>query len=105
MRAGELRHTVELHSATESRGASGESINTYAEYATVRASVEALTGRELESAQQISAETKFKITMRYYSGVVTEHRIVFGSRTFEINHIINPQEKNKMLILYCKEVT
>ncbi len=105
MQAGKLRHRVELHSATAEQDTYGESIDTYASYATVWASVEPLQGRELEHAQQISAETNHKVIIRYNSSVASEHRVIFGSRTLEITAIINPQERNEYQILMCKEIS
>lgn len=105
MQAGKLRHRIELHSASESQNSFGEIEKTYSSYDTVWGSIESLTGRELEHAQQISAETTLKVNIRYYSGVETGHRVIYGSRTLEITHIINPDERNIELILYCKEIT
>jgi len=104
MQAGKLRHRVELHSATAAQDAYGESIDTFASFATVWASVEPLQGRELEHAQQISAETNHKVTIRYNSTVTEAHRVIFGSRTLEITAIINPQERNEYQDLFCKEI-
>lgn len=104
MNAGKLRHRVELQEVSGSQDSFGESLRTYATYATVWASVEPLQGRELELAQQVSAETNHKITIRYNSNVDTEHRIVFSGRVFELTSVINPSERNEHLVLFCKEI-
>jgi SPP1 family predicted phage head-tail adaptor len=73
---------------------------------TVWGSVEPLTGRELLLAQQVSAEVTIRVTIRYDSGntVTPQHRIIIGSRTLEIVYVGNPEERDKQLILMCKEI-
>jgi SPP1 family predicted phage head-tail adaptor len=66
--------------------------------------VEPLQGRELWTAKQVVAEVTHRIRFRHLSGVVPTQRVVFGSRTFEILSVINPEERNRELELLCKEV-
>lgn len=105
MQAGKLRHRVELHSASTDRSDYGEQTETWSKYDTVWASIEPLQGRELMHAQQISAEITHLARMRYNSSAATEHRVIFGARTLEIISIINPEERNREMVLMCKEVT
>jgi len=106
MNIGKLRHRVELKSATTEQDGYGESVETWSgdAYTTVWASIEPLSGRELEHAQQITAETNHRIRIRYNSSVAAEHRAYWGSRIFEITAIINPEERNIYQDLYCKEI-
>ena len=104
MQAGKLRHRVSLQELARNQSVTGEMIPSYAPYATVWASVEPLTGRELEFAQQITAETNYRVTIRYNSKVDVEHRVVFGDNTFEVTSVVNPDERNEQLFLMCKEV-
>lgn len=103
MRIGQLRHSVELQQPASNQDGYGEAVRTYTTYATVWASVEPLQGREFEFAQQISAETTHRITIRYNSNVTVEHRVKFGTRIFEITSPVNPKERNEKMILFCKE--
>ena len=63
-----------------------------------------VSGREFIAFKQINAEISTKVNIRYLAGVTTEMRVLFKDRTFEINSIINPEEKNVSLLLMCKEV-
>lgn len=101
---GRLRKRVQLQHLAKNQDGYGEMIPSYSTYATVWASIEPLQGRELEHAQQISAETSHRVKIRYNSNVVSEHRVIYGDRTFEIESVINPDERNEMLILMCKEI-
>lgn len=104
MRIGPLRHRIALQSASDSQGEYGYVEKTFSTYATVWASVEPLSGRELLSSQQMHAETTHRIRLRYLATVVATDRISFDSRTFEIVGRINSKEVNRMLELLCKEV-
>jgi len=104
MRIGQLRHRVELQRPVDNQDGYGEVKRTYTTDTTVWASIEPLQGREFEYAQQISAETTLKITIRYNSNVTPKYRLKFGTRIFEITSLINPKERNEYLVLMCKEV-
>lgn len=104
MRAGTLRHRLELQSATSAADSMGEMIQTFATYATVWGSLSPLSGRELEAGKQINAEIEHQAVIRYNSSVKPYHRIVAKSRTFDIVSILNTDERNKMQTLMLKEV-
>ena len=102
--AGRLNKRVTLQSATAARDGHGQPVETWADVATTWAAVEPIRGREYFAAQQVTAETTHRITLRYRSGVSPQWRVVFGSRTFRIESVINPLEKNERLELMCVEV-
>lgn len=104
MRAGELRHKVTIQSKTESRSDTGQVTYSWSDTATVWASIEPLSGRELEFAQAVHSETDHKITVRY-TALTSEDRIKFGDRTFEVLSVKNPHERNIKLEVMCKERT
>ena len=104
MRIGPLRHRIAIQSSTPTQGEYGEVSLVWATDATVWASIEPLSGREMVSAQQQHAETTHRIRLRYTTNVTAESRISFDSRTFEIVSLINRKEMNWMLELLCKEV-
>jgi len=68
---------VQIQAASDSRDAHGGNVRTWGTVATVWASVEPLTGRELSEAQQVESRATVRITMRPYPGLTSRHRIVF----------------------------
>lgn len=104
MNIGKLRHQVNLQILQENQDSYGEMKRDFATYKTVWASIEPLQGRELEHAKQISAEVTHRITIRYLADVVPENRITKGERIFDIESVINPDERNEYLVLMCKEL-
>jgi SPP1 family predicted phage head-tail adaptor len=104
MKIGKLRHRVRLQEYVISKDSFGAEVENWSDTATVWASIEPLSGREYFAAQQINAEVSTKITIRYRAGVKPTMRILFGGRIFEILSVINTEEKNRELILMCREV-
>ncbi len=104
LKCGQLRHRVDLRQKTENRDSSGQANAEYSTYATVWAKITPVSGRETEHADQISAETSHKVLIRYNSKVGKDQRVIFGTRILEIESVINPNERNEKLLLFCKEV-
>lgn len=104
MRAGQLRHRITLQTPTESTSTSTMGRTpTYADTATVWASVEPLSGNEQWRAKQAGTVVSHRIIIRYMAGVTSAMRVKFGSRYFGIESVINENERNQMLELTCKE--
>lgn len=103
MKIGKLRHRVTLQEYVSLKDSFGAEIEAWSDKATVWASIEPLSGREYFAARQMNAEVNTKITIRYRTGVKPTMRILFAGRVFEILSVINTEEKNRELILMCKE--
>jgi SPP1 family predicted phage head-tail adaptor len=104
MRAGTLRHKIELHAKTSTQGSFGELSDSWSRYAYAFAAIKPLKGIEAEHAKQVHAEAEIQITMRYNASVTETDRIIFGTRTFEINAVINNDERNRSLTILAKEL-
>lgn len=76
----------------------------YVDVETVWAKITTATGRELYHGQQVQAELSHKITIRYYEGLTTAHRLLYGTRVFDINYVINRNEGDEWHELLCKEL-
>lgn len=82
------------------------------------ASIEALAGRDHHATESFVEDTTHRVTIRnprFSSNVnpsvgdpdegITNQMIVwFKTRTFQIIAVLNPDERNKMLVLMCKEI-
>lgn len=98
-----LRHSVEIQQTATAADTTGDPVESWSTYKRVRAAISPLSGREFENAQRISSDITTQITLRYETGITTEHRIKFGSRYFNIHFIKNVDERDKQLILLCSE--
>jgi SPP1 family predicted phage head-tail adaptor len=106
VKAGDLRHRVEIQSSTAARGQSGATLpawNTSVPFAYARAKIEPLSAREVFAAEAASAEVTHRITIRYLAGLKTDMRIKHGTRYFDVVGIRNIEERNAWLELLCVE--
>ena len=67
------------------------------------ANINTLSGREFQQAQQMEVEVSHKVTIRFRKDVKRSQLVLFGERRFEIQYIINRDEANRFLELYCIE--
>lgn len=105
LRAGELRHSIRIVQPNNTQDSfGGTKPDDASVFATVWASVEALSGRELFAAQQKVSQVTHKITMRYLPGVVSSMNVWFDGRQFEILYPDDPDETKKKLELLCVEI-
>ena len=100
---GKLRHRIGIQTSSDTQNAYGEIEKAWTTAKTVWASVEPLTGRELFQAQQVVATASHRVRIRYDSTVTETSRVLFGSRIFDINAIMNRDERNAEIELLCTE--
>lgn len=103
---GSLRHQVAIYTTSDTRNDYGDAVEAGSLLATVWGRVEPLLGRELVAAQQIHAEVNHRVTVRYSSDLAAvgpKHYIVFDSRTFDIQSVLNLDERDRYLVFLCLE--
>lgn len=104
MRAGWLRHRIELLVKEPARNSFGEEVIAWTTAATVWGSVEPLRGREYIEAKQGQVEVSHRVVMRWREGVSAEMRLrIHEGRMLEIESVINPLERGERLELMCRE--
>jgi len=103
MKIGKLRHVVEVQEATASRNSFGETIKTWETTSCPWASVMPLQGRELEIAKQINSQIDHAVVIRFQE-IATTNRLIFKGRTLEILSILNVEERDHELHIFCREV-
>ncbi len=103
MQAGKLRHRVMIEVPVETQGPDGSVIRTWEPFATVWASIEPLAGKEYFAAEREQSDISHRIRMRFIGGITPRMRVSFESRIFEIESALNVSERNRELILMCRE--
>ncbi len=104
VRAGRLRHRVEIQSFTESQDSSGEPSKTWSTEATVWAAIEPFVGKEAMDAGKIEARMTHKIRLRSRDGLTPDKRIKFGTRIFDIVSAVDVMERNHEMVVMAVEV-
>lgn len=90
MQPGELRHRITIQRKSSSQDDWGEPIDEWSDvWTNVPAKIEASSGREFWSAQQVQAEVITEITIRWRDGVTPMHRIIHQT---SLQAAVSPQE-------------
>ena len=76
----------------------GEAVRSWREAATVRCTIEPLKQGERVAASRVEGVRTHRIRMRYRPDVSTVQRIEFGSRTFEIDEVLDMREQGRELV-------
>jgi len=103
MRAGRLRHRVTLQSKGYAANEYGERVVSWVSRKVVWAAIEPLSGKEYFSQQQIQAEARVRIVMRYYSSIDESWRILNDGKYYEVVDVINHDERDRMMTVYCRQ--
>jgi SPP1 family predicted phage head-tail adaptor len=102
---GRMRERVTIKSPTEVRSLSGETtLNWDTSLATVWASVEGLSSRDILQAQQANVIATHRIRIRHRDDVTHTHRIIWRNRTMEIASVTERNHR-EVLELLARELT
>lgn len=106
--AGTLDKRVTIQSQSRSDDGGGGATITWPDVGLWWVSISTTGGREFARAQQVQPELTHEIRGRYRTDVTSTHRLFYVSnnvrRAFAIHAVINPEERNEQLVLYCSEV-
>lgn len=105
MRAGLLRHTVEIQTASKTADAIGHMTITWSTAATRKAQIDALRGDEYTAAQQLESKVTHRVRMRHYSGLTSADRLYWTeeAKTFDIVAVCPVGPKRRMMEVMCVE--
>ncbi len=105
MRAGRLRNRIIIQerSTAVTRGSYGEETQGWTTHKQCWAEISPPRSREFFATGQTQAEVTTQVRIRYLPNIVPNMRVKFGTRYLNINNIINPDERNKELIMMCNE--
>lgn len=101
--AGKLCKRITIQSRTIAQDGFGAAVSTWSDVATVWANVEPLTGVEGWQSQQVRPELSHKISIRFYPGLSSTHRLKFGSRILNIESVIDVESRGIEHLVMCKE--
>jgi SPP1 family predicted phage head-tail adaptor len=100
---GQMRHRVTLQYPAKVPDGQGGTTDTWTDTATVWAGIFPMSGNEVIRAKQAQTQITLKVRIWYRTDVTPAWRVVFGNRVFDIDTIINREEKNVVLELLCSE--
>lgn len=105
-----LRHRLTIQTAIDKDSSfGGNAEKVWTDTVTVNGSVRPMLGKEAEHAQLMAAETSHTIVIRYPDPativVDAKNRILFGARIFDVEYVLDKDERNRELKLLCFETT
>ena len=105
MRAGPLRHRVDIKLPSDTKDSRGQRTgDPVVKASRVQCSIETLNGRELEIARQVVSNATLRVRMRYPGfDLTTKHFLTFGTRQLNIGHVNNVDQIGREFILTCSE--
>ncbi len=100
---GAMRHRLVLQQEVKTADGGGGHGKTWSTYATVWGRLEPLSGAERLRAERLESPVTHRVTIRHRSGVTAAHRILFGTRAFNIASVRNPDERGRFLEIWAIE--
>lgn len=97
-----LRHKIAIQSRTEAKNAQHELIQTWTTLCEVYSAIKDTTSKETVLANQLQSETAVRFVIRYRSDIDSTMRIVYGSKTYQIDSVVDPNETRNELIIYAR---
>lgn len=106
MRAGKLRHRLDVQAPEETQDTFGAVTLTWRSVGTVWGSVEAEGGQENWRADKVEADRSGTATIRYYPGLTSRHRLVTedGRILNVVSAIDREGRRREMTVSYREEV-
>lgn len=102
--AGKLFAKVIVQTPSDVQSDSGEVTLTWATFDTVWANIVPLNPKEMELGKNFSNTVTHRFTIRYRNDLTNKMRVLYGTRIFYINGIIDPLESKEDTVLYLTEV-
>lgn len=99
IRAGQLRQVVVIEKPINTKGNMGGTSSGWQTFATVRAQLSPLSGRETLSADMIDSEVTARAYLRYIPGITTDMRLNHNGELWNIKAVINQHSRNRQLEL------
>ena len=105
MAAGRRNCKVTIEQSTQTQSSSGQMTDSWSTYKTVWMELRPTGGRETPDARQVVAEADTVGVFDWYDapGVTARMRVVYGSRTFDILHVANADERGRDGVLQLRE--
>lgn len=110
--AGSFRQKVEIQTPFLLEDNQGGGLYQWSTIATAWARIEtidsgsygSLVNRENWEEGQLRARNSYRITLRYGPTITTDMRIIYNGRDLEIQSVVNVDELNWVITLFCQEM-
>lgn len=102
--AGSLQRRITIQAQTTTQDSYGAEQQTWNDVLSCWASIKAASSREVYAAAGFVSQLSHIVTIRYTTTAITSAmRVLYGTRTFLVQAVVDPDESRVMLNLYCLE--
>lgn len=98
-----MNKRVAIQAVTQTSDGQGGADEAWVTLSTVAAEIVPVGNYERMEAMKLASPVSHKVTMRYYSGLTTKHRLLYGTRVLKIKEVVNKDEDNAIHQLRCIE--
>ena len=103
--AGALRERVTLQSFSATNTDAGDQAETWMDVITdISARMQPKKMSEYTRAMRPASEARYVATIRNRPGVAAQMRLIWGTRTFTVEGVLNLDERGHFLALDCSEI-
>ena len=103
VRAGRLKHRVSIQTQSTTLDTYGEPSDSWSTDETVWAAIEPVSGAERDIGEGLAGSVSHRVLMRYTANATPKKRLLFGSRVLGIVSVLNHDEQDEYLRIFCKE--
>ncbi len=93
--AGELTKKITIQVNNPTKQPNGSKLPVWSNLKTVWSNIVTEGGKEFYTAQKLNSEVTAVFHIRFFSGLTTQHRILYGTRVFDILFVNNVGERNE----------
>lgn len=101
---GKMRERVAVYSQSQSVNSAGEITSSWALVTTIWGRVEPLSANQIVLANRDDAQRLYKLTIRYRTDVNTNSRILWRSRKFDVEGVMDTTEQRQFLTVMLREI-
>lgn len=102
---GELRHSILIQSQNAAQSATGSPQESWQTFRSTYAAIYGIGSREVYRAGQLTSQVSHVVKVRWTADAYQAgQRVLFGSRIFKVQAIVNVSERNRVLMLHCLEL-
>ena len=102
--AGDLRRRVTIEQQTTTQDAAGQQQTSWTPLRSCWANIRNASSKDVYAAAGFVCELSLFITVRYTAQPISSAmRVSYGSRTFQVQAVVDPDEANVVLQLMCLE--
>ncbi len=102
MRAGALRHLIDLQAPAHTDDSNAGQISAWTSLGTFAAEVLPTGGNKVLEGTIVMGVQGWKVRMRWRSGIDVTHRIVWDGRELAIASIEDPDGRKRELLAFCQ---